>query len=229
MSEVRYEDRRVHLAIKIGSLADEARRIRKREVRACRAARLTSTGRKALRCITIEEGNKILRLRRNLQETDYRTNPIRRDARNARKSVYEIHRPPWRDRNLRLARDLALHRVRVVRSEARYSQLALAFIRGVPYRAVESSTRRGNEPAPRRVKDLVLRFGGIVGPRGRYYVGGVCERGVQILADEVRAWLWAGGRAGGPTLAIAAESQTGADAGGENSGIPTVEIPPVTL
>ena len=53
--------------------------------------------------------------------------------------------------------DLAIHRTGVVREEARYSQLAYAFLRGRSYASIEAKTEKELDLA--RVRKLVERFG----------------------------------------------------------------------
>lgn len=53
--------------------------------------------------------------------------------------------------------DLAHHRTGIVREEARYSQLAYAFLRGRSYASVEAKTDK--ELDLKRVEKLVERFG----------------------------------------------------------------------
>ena len=48
------------------------------------------------------------------------------------------------------------HRVVVVRPEARYTHLARGFIKGTPYRTIETTTR--TEPEIRRIQKLVERY-----------------------------------------------------------------------
>lgn len=53
--------------------------------------------------------------------------------------------------------DLATHRTGIVREEARYSQLAYAFLRGRSYASIEAKTEKELDLA--RVRKLVERFG----------------------------------------------------------------------
>jgi hypothetical protein len=53
---------------------------------------------------------------------------------------------------------LVEHRRGPLRKEARYSQLAYAFLRRRPYRRTEAKTRPGNEPCPRRLHKKISRF-----------------------------------------------------------------------
>ena len=53
---------------------------------------------------------------------------------------------------------LKQHRRTDVRWEARAAQLAYGFLRHRPYRSMESSTRPGNEPDWKRVRQLVLKY-----------------------------------------------------------------------
>ena len=99
-------DRRVHLKVKIKSLAAEAKIIRREE-----------------------------------------------------RLVLEKIRRGWTDRVWAFD-TLQSHRKGVVRTEARASHLAYAFIRGKAYRTVEATVRAGNEPDWEKVTDLVWRFGG---------------------------------------------------------------------
>jgi hypothetical protein len=59
---------------------------------------------------------------------------------------------------LREYASLREHRVVIVRDAARHSQLAYAFIRGMPYRVVESLCREGNDPDLRRLSNFVAKF-----------------------------------------------------------------------
>ena len=69
-----------------------------------------------------------------------------------------IRREEHRSKNWYEWYSLKQHRKGIVRREARSAQLALAFLRGVPYEKVESYTRVGNEPNWKRVKDLVMKY-----------------------------------------------------------------------
>jgi len=53
---------------------------------------------------------------------------------------------------------LAEHRRGRLRVEARYAQLAYAFLRGRPYRQAEAKTRRGNEPCCHYIYKKVSKF-----------------------------------------------------------------------
>lgn len=55
--------------------------------------------------------------------------------------------------------DLAIHRTGIVREEARYSQLAYAFLRGRSYASIEAKTDKGLDLV--RVGKLVERFGAV--------------------------------------------------------------------
>jgi hypothetical protein len=68
---------------------------------------------------------------------------------------------------------LAAHRQQRVKPEARYAQLALAFVRGVPYKQVEAHVREGNEPNAVVLFKKLVRFG-VLPPKGE---------------QDVRAWL----------------------------------------
>ena len=76
------------------------------------------------------------------------------------------------------------HRTAVLRPEARYSQLAYAFLRGRPYRSTESRVRPGNEPSPDRVANIAHRFASM----GREIDGlGTLAKVEQWLASEPAA------------------------------------------
>lgn len=53
---------------------------------------------------------------------------------------------------------LYLHRIHVVRAECRHSLLAYGFLRGTPYRKMESTCRV--PPRWSKVEDIARRFGG---------------------------------------------------------------------
>ena len=53
---------------------------------------------------------------------------------------------------------LKSHRRGVVRTEARAAQLALGFLRGFPYRALEATVHPGHEPNWRRVRQLAEKY-----------------------------------------------------------------------
>lgn len=57
------------------------------------------------------------------------------------------------------------HRCMVVRREARYSQLAYAFLRGVPYKTVEVYCRPDNLPKWSAVEAIAARFAGGMRPQ----------------------------------------------------------------
>ena len=63
-------------------------------------------------------------------------------------------------RHRRTLDSLHLHRVGVVRGAARTAQLAMAFLRGLPYRVVEAKVRPWNEPDVEAIQRTVVRFGG---------------------------------------------------------------------
>jgi len=50
------------------------------------------------------------------------------------------------------------HRRTVVRYEARSALLAYGFLRGTPYRTMEPSTKPGNEPDWKRVRQLIHKY-----------------------------------------------------------------------
>ncbi len=65
-----------------------------------------------------------------------------------------------------LVNELHGHHMGVVRPTARFTHLAIAYLRGVPYRVVERTNKPGNELRPnahgfRFVVDMVSRHGGI--------------------------------------------------------------------
>ena len=59
----------------------------------------------------------------------------------------------------KLAKDqLALHRISVVRGEARHTHLALALCRGTPYSKVEANPK--TKPKPKKIERMIERLGG---------------------------------------------------------------------
>jgi hypothetical protein len=63
-----------------------------------------------------------------------------------------------RARDPEVKNSLATHRRVTVRQEARLAHLALAFVRGRPYKRVENKVRENNEPNPGRLVRKINRF-----------------------------------------------------------------------
>ncbi len=84
-----------------------------------------------------------------------------------------------------LRESLHRHRIDVVRVEARHSLLAYAFLRGVPYAAVERRPKIGCQkfsqwvpPNWAKVEAMVIKFGSVPGQPG----------GPTMVKETVRAW-----------------------------------------
>ena len=75
-----------------------------------------------------------------------------------------------REKDPAIKSQLTEHRRGRLRHEARYAQLALAFIRGMPYKRVEAKTREGHKPHWCIVSKKLDRF-------------------VTVDENAVRAWL----------------------------------------
>lgn len=107
-----------------------------------------------------------------IREEERRAYSNRHARKRARRTNEKLRAPG--DRNLYLA--LRDHRTRVVREEARASQLAYGFLRAVPYRTIEGPTTRKAVPYS-RVASMACRFGNLK---------------PEIAAAQINAWLDAG-------------------------------------
>tara|TARA_R110002126_G_scaffold10482_10_gene47678 strand:- start:52 stop:465 length:414 start_codon:yes stop_codon:yes gene_type:complete len=84
---------------------------------------------------------------------------IRVDENKAKKLSRDRHlSKKTRESNRAKVISLHDHRVTVVRDAARYSLLAYAYIRGMPYRVAEASTRPGNAIHSTRLAKDILKF-----------------------------------------------------------------------
>ena len=135
------------LKVKIASLADEAKVIRKQERNALRAAQL-------------------LNIRKRLHENGYSPEKIERIVKKASKGLSvkpeRITKSPFAGDDEKIAAnyrayfDLRSHRTKDVRQESRAAQLAYGFLTGVPRRLMESKTH--NFPNMKRVEYHILKF-----------------------------------------------------------------------
>lgn len=86
------------------------------------------------------------------------------------------------ERKARYGRErLHLHRVGIVRSEARHAQLAYGMLRGRSYKSLEPNAKE--PPNARRIAELVAKYGR---RRSCYFIG---DDEKQLAANSVRDWL----------------------------------------
>jgi hypothetical protein len=100
---------------------------------------------------------------------------IRQEEGKLKRTIRSIR--SWQQTNDPVPQEEALqsithHRKIEVRRHLRYAHLCYAYMRGMPYKAVESRTRTGNEP----VKSLVIA------EVGRFV-------GKHVKAEEIERWL----------------------------------------
>jgi len=142
-----------HLKIKIHTLADEARHIRREERKAKSREFYASADQMVRKADSLERYSR-------WEEDSEKSQAAKTEAKRLRERA-QNHASPAKAiqaRNERLG--LAEHRRVEVRQHSRSCLLAYGYLRGTPYKKIEATHRPDNAPDWKEIEKLISRFGG---------------------------------------------------------------------